>query len=82
MYKTNAMTLKEYIELIKYIEINHSFSKLKGKHIKYIEHSFDFRTNTVFCVKLRPVCGYEVIFSTTHNDRNLKECIYEWLEEE
>lgn len=80
--KGTYMTVKEYVELLQYIDAKHSFGRMQGKEIKYIEHVFDFRTNKIFCVKLRPILSDEVIFSITNEnkDRNLKEWIYEWLD--
>lgn len=84
MKKGKCMSIIEYVELLKYIDENHSFGRLKGKKIKYIEHIFDFRTNEIFCIKLRPICSDEVIFSITNEnrDKDLKEWIYQWLKEE
>lgn len=76
------MTIKQYIELLAYIDKNHSFRNLMGKHIKYIEHIWDFRTNKIFCVKLRPIYEDEIIFTTVNENKNrdLKQWIYDYLD--
>lgn len=71
-----GMTFSEFVELVSYINENHSFKDLKGKHIKYITPTYDTRTNVIHCIKLN-----DTIFSITNENkhRNLKEWIYNYL---
>ncbi|QUH22066.1 hypothetical protein [Alkaliphilus sp. B6464] len=70
------MTLKEYLELVKYINENHSFRQLKGKMIKYISHTLDFRTGHIHRVTLN---HKEFATINENRHRNLKEWIYRYL---
>lgn len=70
------MTLKEYLELVKFIEENHSFRNLQGKMIKYIGNTLDFRTGMIHRVKLD-----DKEFSKTNENahRNIKEWVMDYL---
>ena len=71
------MLLAEYIELLAYIEEEHSFKDLKGKMIKYVRHSFDMRTNTIYEVTLNDK-KFSKINENRHRD--LLKWIYEYLD--
>lgn len=77
----NLMSIGEFLELLKYIQENHSFVTLRGKRIKYISPTYDTRTGRIFHVHLR-LGGEGLHFSITNENkhRNLKDWIYEWLE--
>lgn len=83
--KDKNLSLKEYVELIKYINENHKFGSLKedSKHIKYIDTSFDTRTSTIYRVVLRGF-GKEKEFTTVNGGMDdyssLKEGIIDYLE--
>lgn len=82
--RDKSLSLKEYAELIKYINENHKFGSLKeySKHIKYINTSFDTRTSTIYRVVLRGF-GKEKEFTTVNGGmdgyNSLKEGIIEYL---
>ena len=82
--KDKSLSLKEYAELIKYINENHKFGSLnKGsKHVKYINTSFDTRTSTIYRVVLRGF-GKEKEFTTVNGGmdgyNSLKEGIMNYL---
>ncbi|MGL5713399.1 MAG: hypothetical protein ACRCX2_10300 [Paraclostridium sp.] len=78
-----AMTLKEYFDLVRYIDKHHSFRELEGKAIKYISHTFDTRTRTVYSVKLWGGFSEDKEFTIVNEnkDRELKEWIYNWLDD-
>lgn len=83
--RDKSLSLKEYAELIKYINENHEFGSLKdgSKHIKYIDTTFDTRTSTIYRVALR---GFEVEkeFTTVNGGmdgyNSLKEGVMDYLE--
>lgn len=83
--KDKSLTLKEYADLIEYINKNHKFGSTKkgSKHIKYVETTFDTRTSTIYRVVLRGF-GKEEEFTTVNggmdNYNSLKEGIMEYLE--
>lgn len=70
------MTLKDYAEILDYIDKNHSFRNISGKMIKYITMTLDFRTFEIHSIKLD-----DKVFSKTNENRHrdLKEMIYEYL---
>lgn len=79
--KGREMSFKEYTELLQYIVENHGwrkgFNKNGSKHIKYVRHSFDTRTNKIFSIQL----DYEDFSIVNENrHRNLKDWIYGYLE--
>ena len=82
--RDKSLTLREYAELIKYINENHKFGSLKkgSKHIKYMETIFDTRTSTIYRVVLRGFEG-EKEFTTVNGGMDdyssLKEGIMEYL---
>ena len=74
-----GMTFKEYVELLKYIVDDHGWRNLLkegSKHIKYIRHSFDTRTNLIFSIQLDDK-DFTIVNQNRH--RNLKDWIYEYL---
>lgn len=76
MDEGKPMTLTEYSELLKYINENHSFKKGMGKMVKYISHTFDFRTLMISRVDIDGK-----IFSITNENshKNLKKWIMDYL---
>lgn len=79
--QNNYMSVDEFVELLDYIQRNHSFCEPKGKMVKYISHTYDTRTGKIHHVQLR-LCGDGLHFSITNENkhRNLKKWIYGWLE--
>lgn len=58
---------------------------IKGRNVKYVDTSFDFRTHTFWRVVIRPF-GKQKVFTTTNRfdnpkHDNLYDEIVEWLEE-
>lgn len=62
--------------LVKFIHENHSFRDMKGKRIKYITHTLDFRTGEIYRVVLDDV---EFAKVNENRHRNLIEWIYNYL---
>lgn len=73
----NDMTLKEYLELVKYISEKHSFRKVKGKMIKYISHTLDFRTGTIYQIILD---GKKFTKVNENRHRDLKKWVMNYLD--
>lgn len=75
-----TMSLKDYVELLKYIDENHGWRNTLGKegskHIKYVRCTFDTRTNTIFSVELDDK-NFTIV--NENKDVDLKEWIYEYL---
>ena len=79
-----SLTIDEFKGILKYIDEYHSL--VKGRRIKYVDSSFDLRTNEVWRVVIRPFGPNEKIFTHTNaTDESrripLKEQIMEWLRE-
>jgi hypothetical protein len=68
------MTMDQYLELLKYIDENHSFAKMDGKLIKYATSKFDFRTKDIYYVKLNDKEFYKV-------NENRHKDLYKWIME-
>lgn len=79
------MNLTQYNSLLYFINKYHSFGgidkKRKGKRIKYIDNTLDFRTNCIFSVTLKGM-GNEIKFTTANislrNDVPYTS-LYEWI---
>jgi hypothetical protein len=84
------MSIEEYVELLKYIQKNHSWEHMskvpKGNMlIKYIRSSVDTRQGFIWQVIFNDVCGSidgkeEHIFDADCN-YNLKDRIYKFLKD-
>lgn len=76
------MTLKEYASLQQYIIENHSVSQ--GACVKYLDATFDYRTNTYFAVSLRGY-GWQKVFHCQNENKeielSLRDRITEFLKE-
>lgn len=78
-----AMTFKEFAEVVNYIKDKRSF--IGGEYgyprVKYIDPVFDMRTNTVFSIRFRG--PYEKQFGTTNDWRDVEgrmfDHIMNWL---
>lgn len=70
------MTMQEYLDLVKFIDENHSFKYGKGKMIKYINMTLDFRTTTIHGIKLNDKEFYKV---NQNRHRNLLVWIMDYL---
>lgn len=83
MKEGKNMTLKEFVELVKYINDNHSMRNMEGKCIKYITPTFDFRTNEIYGIKIwGGVHEKKEFYVVNENkDKDLKQWIYKWLSE-
>lgn len=79
-----GLTIKEFIQLLNYINENHSFRKMEGRRIKYIQPVYDTRKMTIHAVAFIDGVHDDIIFSITNENRNknLKELIYNWLDED
>ena len=77
---SKALTFKEFAEIINFISSERSITiqsyNSKYPHVKYIDPTFDMRTNTVFSVKLRGSFG-ERSFYCTNEARDIAENMYE-----
>jgi hypothetical protein len=81
------MTLKEFEELVNYINENHGFwvlTKESSKQIKYIEPFYDTRSQKIHFVRFTLQGGISKEFKilNENRDKNLKEWIYSWLRSE
>lgn len=80
---SKVLSFQEFAEIVNYISAERSMvsGNYKFPLIKYIDPTFDMRTNSVFNVKFRG--GYNKEFSSTNENRYLKETMYErimqWL---
>lgn len=74
--KGKNMSIAEYLELVKYIHEHHSFAKAKGKRIKYISNTLDFRTGNIYRIVLN---DKEFAKVNQNRHRDLKEWIYGYL---
>lgn len=74
--KGDCLTFKEYAELLKFINENHSFRTIKGKRIKYVSHTFDMRTMTIYRVTLD---DKEFCKVNENRHKDMKKWIYEYL---
>lgn len=74
-----TMSLQDFVELTKYVQENHS--SIDGKRIKYITPHYDTRAEDIFSVQFRGFLYPEKTFSLVNEnkDRDLKEWIYSWL---
>lgn len=70
------MTLQEYLDLLQFIEENHSFRRMKGKRIKYIGHTYDFRTHEIFSIRIDNVTFTKV---NENRHKNLKEWVMNYI---
>lgn len=79
-----ALSVKDYIELLQYISKNHAWNIncMKGKVIKYVDATFDFRTNTYFAIKFRGMEDKDFVKVNENRHRDMKKWIYDWLESE
>lgn len=68
------MSIKEFNDLLQYINKNHSFMTLKGKMIKYISPTIDFRTGHIGKVVLDDKAFIKV---NENRHRNL----YKWIKD-
>lgn len=68
------MTIEEFNNLLKYINENHSLRALKGKMIKYISPTIDFRTGCIGQVVLD-----DKIFKKVNENRHKN--LYKWITE-
>ena len=77
----NYMDVKEFVELVEYIQKHHSFGKTKGKLVKYISPTYDTRTGKIFHINLR-LSGDGLDFSITNENKHkdLALWVYEWLD--
>lgn len=73
-----GLSIREYCELLGYINKHHAFGRLtgNGKQIKYISNKVDMRTGTIFSISLDNV---EFTNTNENRHRNLKDWIYEYL---
>lgn len=72
----DGMSFEEYIELVNYIHKNHSLQSLKGKLIKYISSTYDFRTGKIYKISLD---GKDFAKVNENRHRNLKKWIIDYL---
>lgn len=70
------MSIQEFNELLNYIHKNHSFKDLKGKMIKYISPTIDFRTGCIGKIVIDDVSFNKV---NENRHRNLKNWVLEYL---
>jgi hypothetical protein len=78
------LTVKEYVELLEYINKNHSFREQKGRCAKYITSHFDTRTNIIYAIEFKGLFPelYKSFSNTNiHGNKTFKQLIYEWLEQ-
>jgi len=62
------MTPSQHTKLLAYISKYHSpFGK--GKMVKYLDSTYDFRNNKYFHIKLRCLCAPDFELSLTNEDR-------------
>ena len=82
--ENNFLTIKDFFDLLKHIDENHSFREQKGKCIKYVIPYIDMRTNTVYALEFKGLFPelYKS-FSNTNipENKTFKQLIYEWLEQ-
>ena len=81
------LSLKDYVELMQYINEHHSMRKWKGKRIKYITATIDFRTGGYHHIKFSGCFsdgnGTKEFYKINQNrHKDMKKWIYEWLESE
>lgn len=82
--ENKSLSMKDYIELLQYIEENHSFVMGKGKRIKYITTTLDTRINRIFSIEFQIFGSSMPIrfhIADTPKGKTFKQLIYEWLEE-
>lgn len=73
------MTQEQYNNLIEYIKIHHKWGK--GKSVKYIDATYDFRTNRIFGIKLRGMFeAKDFVVVNENKDKDLESWVYDWLE--
>lgn len=81
-----GLSPQELMELMLYIQKNNSWAKMYQLHQigrktpKYIDFKMDSRTGDIWCVVFRRG-NEEIARFRTENGYNLKERVYEWLDE-
>jgi hypothetical protein len=88
----SGLTPQELKDLLEYIQKNNSWDNMyeiisahpKRKIIKYVRFSVDTRQGDIWCITFDNLIGAKENESTfrTEKDYNLKDKIYEWLNEE
>ena len=68
------MSIKEFNDLLQYINKNHSFMAVKGKMIKYISPTIDFRIGNIG----RVVLDHKV-FAKVNENRHKN--LYKWIKD-
>lgn len=68
------MSIEEFNDLLQYINKNHSFRALKGKMIKYISPTIDFRTGCIGKVVLDDKVFFKV-------NENRHKDLYKWIKD-
>ena len=85
---SQAIGLKAFIDLVKYIIDHHSPSSTirKGRCVKYIDPVIDTRTLSVFSISFRGFGFEQTFFSTTNENSDLLDSlearVRTWLAEE
>lgn len=76
------MTLLQLQRTLSEVVYKHAFPN-QGAGIKYVDFSFDNRTETVFAIKFRNCKGGEKVFSKTNENRDidLYETVMNWLKD-
>ena len=82
-----GLTIAEMQELLEYIRENNGLEnpsnalKARRKIVKYVDFGFDSRTGTIWRVQLHQSFGSTVACFRTERDYNLKEAVYNWLDD-
>ena len=64
-----ALSLSQFTDILEEIEKNHCL--ITGRGVKYVDSSFDFRTNSIWQVVMRPF-GQEKVFTVANRIKKVK----------